>query len=135
MVAIAFHLITDLLPMTAQFSGPSIPQISVEEFAHHLADRSSQPPIQLIDVREPGELMLAHLEGFQNFPLSEFAEWSEQIHQRLDATAETIVMCHHGMRSAQMCYWLMNQGFINVKNLQGGIDAYACRVDSSIPRY
>jgi rhodanese-related sulfurtransferase len=44
-------------------------------------------------------------------------------------------MCHHGMRSAQMCQWLTQQGFTNVKNIVGGIDAYSVGVDSSIPRY
>jgi rhodanese-related sulfurtransferase len=44
-------------------------------------------------------------------------------------------MCHHGIRSAQMCQWLMNQGFTNVKNVAGGIDAYSILVDHSIPQY
>jgi len=40
-----------------------------------------------------------------------------------------------GMRSAQMCQWLIAQGFTNVKNLAGGIDAYSRRIDSSVPLY
>ncbi|HEY9736519.1 MAG TPA: rhodanese-like domain-containing protein, partial [Trichocoleus sp.] len=90
---------------------------------------------QLIDVREPSELALAALDGFENLPLSEFADWSESIHSRFDSDKETIVMCHHGMRSAQMCYWLAQQGFTNLKNLAGGIDAYSVVVDRSVPRY
>lgn len=107
--------------------------ISVEEFVQLLAD----PPanLQLIDVREPRELEMAHLEGFENLPLSEYGDWSGQICDRFNPEAETVVMCHHGMRSAQMCQWLASQGFTNVKNLTGGIDAYAALIDPSIPRY
>lgn len=110
-----------------------IPEISVEELAQQLAEGSSDR--QFVDVREPQELEMAHVEGFQNLPLSQFAEWSETITQQLDPSKETLVMCHHGMRSAQMCQWLINQGFTNVKNVVGGIDAYSIKVDSSVPRY
>jgi rhodanese-related sulfurtransferase len=88
-----------------------------------------------VDVREPQELEMAQVPGFQSLPLSQFAEWSEAITQRLDPNKETLVMCHHGMRSAQMCQWLLSQGFTNVKNVVGGIDAYSIKVDASVPRY
>jgi rhodanese-related sulfurtransferase len=91
--------------------------------------------VQLIDVREPWEVETAAIDGFVNLPLSEFATWESKIHQQLDREAETIVMCHHGIRSAQMCEWLRHHGFTNVKNLTGGIDAYSLRVDASVPRY
>jgi len=91
--------------------------------------------LQLIDVREEQEVAIAHLEGFENLPLSEFAEWSDQIPTRFDPEAETLVLCHHGVRSAQMCQWLVSQGFTNVKNITGGIDAYLLIVDRSIPQY
>jgi len=119
--------------MSAQSFGQSIPSISVEE----LAQRISQSPegLQLIDVREPQEVAIAHIQGFDVLPLSEFAQWSDQIHSRFEADAETLVMCHHGIRSAQMCQWLAEQGFTNVKNVVGGIDAYSATVDPTIPRY
>jgi rhodanese-related sulfurtransferase len=118
--------------MTAQAFDQPIAHISVEELAERLAagDR-----LQLIDVREPEELAIASLSQFQNLPLSQFAQWSGQIQAHLNPTTETIVMCHHGMRSAQMCHWLINQGFTNVKNLSGGIDAYSTAVDPTVPRY
>ncbi len=112
----------------------SIPQISVEELGRRLAETSAEP-LQLVDVREPAEVAIASLPGFQILSLSEFPEWSGQIHTRLDPHQETLVLCHHGMRSSQMCQWLMSQGFTNVKNIAGGIDAYSLVVDSSIPRY
>ena len=126
----------------------SIPEISVEELAEKLAyqdevqadsaekqQSSFHLPLQLIDVRERNEAEIARIEGFKLLPLTEFAEWSEQIIVSLNPEAETLVMCHHGMRSAQMCQWLSQNGFTNVKNVAGGIDAYSCRIDSSIPRY
>lgn len=116
---------------THSFSNP-ITQISVETLAQRMAEATD---LQLIDVREPEELAIAHVDQFTHLPLSEFREWSADIQSRLNPHAETIVMCHHGMRSAQMCQWLMQQGFTNVKNLAGGIDAYASVVDPSIPRY
>lgn len=112
--------------------GVSIPEVSVEELGQALAEGGDR---QFVDVREPQELELATVEGFQNLPLSEFGEWSGQIMTLLDPEKETLVLCHHGMRSAQMCQWLMNQGFTNVKNVKGGIDAYSVMVDPSVPRY
>ncbi|HEY9816814.1 MAG TPA: rhodanese-like domain-containing protein [Candidatus Obscuribacterales bacterium] len=124
--------------MVAQ-SYEALPQISVEDFAEYLAQRQDHPgvvaPLQLLDVREPQEVAIAHLEGFMNLPLSQFADWSDQVLTQLDPDTETIVMCHHGIRSAQMCQWLAHQGYTNVKNLAGGIAAYAIRVDPSVPQY
>lgn len=91
--------------------------------------------LQLIDVREPAEVQIASVEGFVNLPLSQFAAWSDTIHSQFEADKETIVMCHHGMRSAQMCMWLAQQGFTKLKNLTGGIDAYSVVVDPAVPRY
>ena len=119
--------------MAHQFFSQPVPQISVEQLAMRLAE--SPEGLQLIDVREDQEVAIAHLEGFEHLPLSEFAEWSEQIPTRFDPDAETLVLCHHGVRSAQMCQWLMTQGFTNVKNIVGGIDAYSLMVDPSVPRY
>ena len=91
--------------------------------------------LQLVDVREVGELEIASIVGFTNIPLSEYESWQTDIHTRLESETETLVLCHHGMRSAQMCHWLMSQGFTNVKNISGGIDAYAIQVDHSITQY
>jgi len=116
----------------------AIAHISVQEVAERLADATraeATNKLQLVDVREPQEVAIASLPAFENFPLSEFAVWSGQIHDRLDAEVETLVLCHHGLRSAQVCQWLMAQGFSNVKNITGGIDAYANVVDASIPKY
>lgn len=119
--------------MTDQFFNQSIPQISVEELANLL--RASTQELQLIDVREPEEVVKASIKGFSILPLSQFADWANQIQTRFDPHAETLVMCHHGIRSAQMCQWLSHQGFTNVKNVTGGIDAYSLLVDPTVPQY
>jgi rhodanese-related sulfurtransferase len=108
-------------------------EITVEDLAQRIA--KADAPLQLIDVREPQEIAIAALPNFQVFPLSQSAEWMATLPTQLEPHGETYVMCHHGMRSAQMCQWLTQQGFTNVKNIVGGIDAYALGVDSSIPRY
>jgi len=50
-------------------------------------------------------------------------------------SAEIYVMCHHGSRSAQVTAWLVQQGWTNLKNVRGGIDAYARQIDQSVGFY
>lgn len=119
--------------MSAQSHSQAITQITAAELAQRIA--SADEPLQLIDVREPEELAAAQIEHFLNLPLSQFAAWSPTLSTQLDPHAETIVLCHHGVRSAQMCQWLVHQGFTNVKNVMGGIEAYAVTVDPTVPRY
>lgn len=118
--------------MSNQSTNPAFAPMSVEELANRLATPEG---LQLIDVREPQEVAIASIAGFDNLPLSEYADWSDQIQTRFDPNAETIVLCHHGMRSAQMCQWLASQGFTRLNNVEGGIEAYSVVVDPSIPRY
>jgi rhodanese-related sulfurtransferase len=118
--------------MTGTSFGQPLTQISVEELAQRLATDNSG--LQLIDVREPQEVAISKIDGFVNLPLSEYEQWNKEISTRFDADAETLVLCHHGMRSAQMCQWLVSQGFTNVKNITGGIDAYSRLVDPLVPR-
>jgi rhodanese-related sulfurtransferase len=95
------------------------------------AAQQQQQQALLIDVREPLEYEMARIEGARLLPLSRFNEWAEE----LDPEVETVVMCHHGIRSAQVCAYLAQQGFTNVFNLEGGIDRWSCEVDRSVPRY
>lgn len=116
------------------FNPQTIAQINVEELAERLKNEQTES-LQLIDVREPSELAIAKLEGFKNLPLSQFDEWSKNIQTQLEPHRETLVLCHHGVRSAQMCQWLIQKGFTDVKNITGGIDSYSLRVDATIERY
>jgi rhodanese-related sulfurtransferase len=119
----------------------NIREVSVTEFASRLATAKELPQklpqedLQLVDVREPDELAVVQLPGFINLPLRQSQQWAGQIDQYLDRDKDTYVLCHHGVRSAQMCYWLIQQGFTKVNNISGGIDAYAVEVDRSLPRY
>jgi rhodanese-related sulfurtransferase len=111
----------------------SFTEITVTELAAKLADLDT--PCQFVDVREPEELAIVQLPRFINLPLREYANWSPEIYTRLDKDTATVVLCHHGMRSAQMCQWLITQGFTQVSNIIGGIDAYSHHVDPSLPKY
>ena len=85
----------------------------------------------LVDVREQWEHALAKLEGSVLIPLATLP----QALDKLDRQAEIIAYCHHGMRSADATGFLLQQGFSNVKNLIGGIDAWSAQIDPSVPRY
>ena len=84
-----------------------------------------------IDVREVEEHELASVAAARLLPLSRFNEWAGT----LDPEAEIVVMCHHGVRSAQVCQFLARQGFGNLYNLAGGIERWSREVDQNVPRY
>ncbi|KPV41605.1 sulfurtransferase [Thiohalorhabdus denitrificans] len=104
------------------------PEIDVETLARL---RGADSPPVVLDVREPRELAVCALEDALHIPMGEVpARLGE-----LPADREIVVMCHHGVRSWQVTQFLRHQGFDNVRNLAGGIDAWAARVDPSLPRY
>jgi rhodanese-related sulfurtransferase len=86
---------------------------------------------RLIDVREPLEFSIARIEGADLLPLSKFQEWANA----LDAEEEIVVMCHHGVRSANVCAFLAQKNFTKIYNLDGGIDAWSLEIDRNVPRY
>ena len=85
----------------------------------------------LLDVREPWEFELCRIDGARNIPMSAIPAMLDT----LDTGRETVVICHHGMRSLQVCQFLANRGFDNIYNLAGGIDAWARDIDAAVPRY
>ena len=107
---------------------------TVEALAQRLAE-AELDELQLIDVREPGEAEIVSLEHFELLPLSQSGAWAGDIRDRFSPEKETWVLCHHGMRSAQMCQWLNSQGFTRVNNISGGIDAFARRINSELALY
>jgi rhodanese-related sulfurtransferase len=112
-----------------------IPEITVAELA---AKRTAGESFILLDVREPFELGYANLgEWVLTAPMSQLArqQLAALPAEAQDQTAEIVVMCHHGSRSAQVTAWLRRQGWQNVWNLQGGIDAYAREVDAAVGVY
>jgi rhodanese-related sulfurtransferase len=84
----------------------------------------------IIDVREPWEIATASIAGTINIPMGDIPSRLAD----LDPERETIVMCHHGVRSAQVAMYLTRSGFRHVLNLTGGIDGWS-EIDPSVPRY
>jgi rhodanese-related sulfurtransferase len=106
---------------------PDHESITPEELKTRL-DAGDRP--ELLDVREPWEFELARIEGARLIPMGELSERVSE----LDPEAETVVICHHGNRSAHVARALRQVGFARIFNLDGGIDAYS-DVDESVPRY
>ena len=89
------------------------------------------PELLVIDVRDPHEHAIAHIEGARLIPLSELPDRLGE----LDGHREIVTHCHHGARSLKALEILKAAGFPKVRSLRGGIDAWAVNVDRSLPRY
>lgn len=85
----------------------------------------------LLDVREDFELALAKVEGALHVPMRQLAARVAEVPKDWDV----LVLCHSGGRSQTVANWLIKQGYRNVWNVAGGIDAWADEVDDSIPHY
>lgn len=107
---------------------PSEWEIEPQELAQRL---TSGQRLRLIDVREPHELEISALPGAENIPLGELAA---HLHE-LDSAEEMVVLCKSGTRSARALELLAGAGFRKVKNLRGGINAWAQSVDPALPVY
>ncbi|MGA3297668.1 MAG: molybdopterin-synthase adenylyltransferase MoeB [Candidatus Bathyarchaeia archaeon] len=87
--------------------------------------------VNLIDVREPIEYDICKIKGSKLIPLSEVPNHVNEF----NLTDEYVFHCHTGVRSARAVSLLRQLGFKRVKNLIGGIDAWAAEIDPSVPRY
>lgn len=105
-----------------------IGEISVDDLARW---RSEAKEFVLLDVREPNEIATAAVSGSTCIPMREIPARLGELPQ----DKPIAVMCHHGGRSERVAMFLAQRGFLDVVNVEGGIDAYARRVDPSIPRY
>jgi rhodanese-related sulfurtransferase len=104
-------------------------EFSASELQAYL-ESADQPPV-LLDVREGWEFDKAHIEGSILIPMRTVPGRL----QELDPGRETVVICHHGIRSRMIGLFLENQGFSNVINLSGGVAAWAREVDRQMPTY
>lgn len=105
-------------------------QISASELNHYLA-KTAHPPL-LLDVREVWEYERCRIEGSQLMPMGNVRGKAHE----LDPARETVVICHHGIRSFSVARFLEKElGFSNVLNLTGGVAAWAREVDSDMPTY
>ena len=103
-------------------------QIRPAELAAQL--QAGKSPVML-DVREEWEVNTCAIPGARHIPLRELPAHLAE----LDKAAETVVVCHHGIRSHHAAQFLESVGFKNVINLSGGMAAWANEVDPTMPRY
>ncbi|HUY29239.1 MAG TPA: rhodanese-like domain-containing protein [Candidatus Binataceae bacterium] len=85
----------------------------------------------VLDVREPAEIALARFPGATHIAMGEIPARIGE----LDPKRETVVVCHHGIRSAQVAMYLARNGFERILNLAGGINAWSLEADPAVPRY
>ncbi|MCB1774581.1 MAG: sulfurtransferase [Gammaproteobacteria bacterium] len=105
-------------------------EFSAVQLRDHLAHAEPPGPL-LLDVREPWEFRVCRIEGSQLIPMGHIAASINA----LDPARETVVICHHGIRSRQVARFLDYQGFDNVINLSGGVEAWARDVDRQMATY
>ena len=104
-------------------------QMTVVEIEEHLEGAQQRP--FLLDVREPWEYGICRIEGAHLIPMRSIPESLGE----LDRQRETVVICHHGIRSRQVALYLEQQGFARVINMEGGMAAWAREVDQEMAAY
>ncbi len=108
----------------------SVPELTPTEVRAR-GPAAGAPPVVLLDVREHVELELAAVDGARHIPMREIpARLAE-----LDRDMPIVVMCHGGGRSRRVAEYLQSNGFEQVFNLKGGIDAWSTEIDPQVPRY
>jgi adenylyltransferase/sulfurtransferase len=105
----------------------NLPEIQVEDLKQKL-DKGEN--VFVLDVREPHEYQICNIQGYL-IPLGDLPKRVGE----LDPDREMVVHCRSGVRSGKAVDFLRQQGFTNVRNLAGGILAWADRVDKSMPKY
>ena len=100
------------------------------ELAAWLTDEVREQPL-LLDVREPWEFQAGHIIGSLTMPMNTIPDRLSE----LNAQQPIICICHHGVRSMHVALFLERNGFTAIRNLTGGVHAWALQVDSTIPIY
>jgi rhodanese-related sulfurtransferase len=88
--------------------------------------------LRLIDVREPQEHAICHIEGARLIPMQTVPQHLQELDDDGD---RIIVFCHHGVRSLSVVDWLRRQGVENCQSMSGGIDLWSLQIDPAVPRY
>ncbi|MDH5711913.1 MAG: rhodanese-like domain-containing protein [Gammaproteobacteria bacterium] len=104
-------------------------EFDAKQLEHYLKTCDSRP--LLLDVRQPWEYDICRIAGSQLIPMAQVLHQIDE----LDKNRETVVICHHGIRSRQIGYYLEQAGFDNVINLKGGVDAWAKIIDNTMATY
>ena len=110
--------------------GPTLPFVQITPADLAVQIEAGTAP-RILDIREPWEWKIAHLEQAELKPLSQVQHWWHE----LDPAEVLVIHCHRGNRSAQLCYALAAEGFGHLVNLDGGLDRWSTEVDSGVPRY
>tara|TARA_B100000686_G_scaffold126069_1_gene133466 strand:- start:11698 stop:12012 length:315 start_codon:yes stop_codon:yes gene_type:complete len=84
----------------------------------------------LLDVREIDELNICSIDGAVHIPMNQIPDSISNLNKE----KEIIAMCHSGIRSMQVCHYLLGNGY-NIANLSGGIDEWAKNIDREMQRY
>ena len=105
-----------------------IQQMTVQELQQRL--EQDNPPL-IIDVREPWEIQLCSLPDTVQIPMGAITQRLDE----LDPDRETVVLCHHGIRSQHVAVYLQRAGFTQLHNLRGGINAWARELDPHMETY
>lgn len=99
--------------------------------ARQLADYLKEHKPRLIDVREPWEFDICHLQNSELVPMGQVPARLQLFHE----SPEYVIICHHGIRSLQVINFLAHHGIQNTINLDGGVDAWAREIDLTMPLY
>jgi adenylyltransferase/sulfurtransferase len=104
-------------------------EVTVQDMKKALAD--VKLGIKVIDVRDPDEYEISHINGVPLIPLGELpGRFTE-----LDPNQQYYLHCKSGIRSLKAVAFLRQQGFKYVKSVKGGINAWADEIDHSVPKY
>lgn len=93
-------------------------------------DSCDEQPL-LLDVRQPWEFNICKIENSVLIPMAQIPSRFES----LDINRETVVICHHGIRSRRVGHYLKQAGFNNIINLSGGVNQWSKTVDQQMPTY
>lgn len=104
-------------------------QFTAQELNTFLSNNNT-PPL-LLDVREPWEFEIAHIGSSILLPMHQIPSSLDQF----TAHQEIVLICHHGIRSRQVAYFMESSGFTNLINLDGGVNAWAHEVDHKMATY
>ena len=104
-----------------------IQDLTPKEFRDFLADDE----VTLVDVREKWEFDICQIKGAILIPMGEITE----NYVNLNKDKKIALYCHSGIRSMHVADFLLSKGFQSLVNLQGGIDAWAQEIDTTVERY
>ncbi len=106
-------------------------EMTARQLDEYLQGRPLDQLPQIIDVRQPWEYEICRLANSRLIPMAQIPDNLDQ----LDARKDTVVVCHHGIRSRAVARFLEQHGFDRVINLAGGVDEWAKTVDRQFATY